>query len=207
MPGQQRLLCRQEQADVAAAGVERADEADDHQPPERVDHREPDAGRRHQHRRRQEQGAAWDAVALESDDERGDRRAEQGGGDDRADLHLGHAERLEEHGEHDADHAVAERAQASGLQQDPGVGADHTDHSARSGQLLLEPVVGVVLVVEGRDLRVAGAAVQRDRLRQDVVGVEPHEPRAVIASTAVRARRATAGRGRGRARSATATCA
>ena len=47
-------------------------------------------------------------------------------------------------------------------------------------------MVGVVLVVEGWDLVVAGAAVERDGLRQDVVRVEPHQPRGVLAGVPFR---------------------
>ena len=49
---------------------------------------------------------------------------------------------------------------------------------ARSGclQALLEPVVGVRLVVERCDLLVAGRAVERDRLGEGAVGLEPHRP-------------------------------
>src|SRR2546429_3109085 len=43
----------------------------------------------------------------------------------------------------------------------------------RSPQSLLEPVRGVRLVVDRLDLAVAGAAVQRDRLVQRFVGLEP----------------------------------
>src|SRR6266702_28273 len=47
---------------------------------------------------------------------------------------------------------------------------------ATSLQALLEPVVRVGLVVEGRYLAVAGRPVQRDRLGQCLVGLQPQHP-------------------------------
>src|SRR4029077_8295362 len=46
-------------------------------------------------------------------------------------------------------------------------------------EALLEPVVRVGLVVEGRHLAVAGRPVQRDRLGQRLVGLPPQDPDAV----------------------------
>src|SRR4051812_28761336 len=46
---------------------------------------------------------------------------------------------------------------------------------------LLEPVVRVRLVVEGVDLDVAGRAVERDRLRQIAIRLEPNGPDALPA--------------------------
>ena len=44
-----------------------------------------------------------------------------------------------------------------------------------SPELLLEPVVRVGLVVERVDLAVAGRAVEADRLREGLVGLEPDD--------------------------------
>src|SRR4051812_33499863 len=52
---------------------------------------------------------------------------------------------------------------------------------AASGQALLEPVVGVRLVVEWRHLLVAGRAVEADRFGEGLVGVELHRPGAAAA--------------------------
>src|SRR4051812_13486450 len=49
--------------------------------------------------------------------------------------------------------------------------------SRRCAELLREPVVSERLVVEGGYLLVAGAAVERDRLVQEVAGLEPHGAR------------------------------
>src|ERR1041384_2249502 len=48
-------------------------------------------------------------------------------------------------------------------------------------QALLEPVVGVRLVVERGDLAIAGRAIHRDRLDERAVGLEPDHARAVLA--------------------------
>src|SRR5690349_25111232 len=49
------------------------------------------------------------------------------------------------------------------------------------GQALLEPVVGVRLVVERGDLAIAGGAIHRDRLDERAVGLEPDHARPVLA--------------------------
>src|SRR3954468_8321869 len=51
----------------------------------------------------------------------------------------------------------------------------------RVSEDLLEPVVGVALVVEGGDLAVAGRPVQPDRLGERPVGLQVQHPHPVLA--------------------------
>ena len=74
-------------------------------------------------------------------------------------------------------------------------------------QPLLEPVVGVRLVVERRHLGVAGRPVQRDRLGERAVRLQPDDGARRPPPRAPRARRAAAARRRARARTARPTCA
>ena len=76
--GQHRLLQRQEDADVAARRVERADDRDDQQRPEVASRREPQPGRGHQRGGRQKQRSIAEAVRVHADRQRQERRIPAG---------------------------------------------------------------------------------------------------------------------------------
>ena len=116
-----RVVERHEDAGVAAARVERADERDEEQRPERRQPREAQSRRGHQHGCREEQAPDGEAVSPAADGERGQRRAEERRRAEEADLELGHAERQQIRRQHDGDEAVGEGAQRAG-------GEDEADH-------------------------------------------------------------------------------
>lgn len=59
------MLNWQEDADISPGRVERPDKGDDHQRPELVEHREGDAGRRHQTGRPDQHGASFQTIGEE----------------------------------------------------------------------------------------------------------------------------------------------
>ena len=67
---------------------------------------------------------------------------------------------------------------------------DTTRRSASPSEVLLEPVVGVGLVVEAGDLGVSGRSIEVDRLGQGLVGLEPHDARRRDRGPAARVRSA-----------------
>ena len=116
-----RVFERQEHADIAAAGVERADERDDQQRPQRAERCEPEPGERHQQRRAKQQSPHRKTAAPAAHRERRKRRAEQGRGAEDADFHLPMAQRQEIGRQQHRDETIRECAQrACGEQQ-----ADH----------------------------------------------------------------------------------
>ena len=119
--GQQRLLQRQEQADIARGRVERADETDHHQRPEARLQREADAGGDHQQGRAEQQQARAVAMGAEAHQQGQRRRSRQRRGGEDADMEGVEAQELQIYGQQQADEAVAEGAQAPAQQQQPSL--------------------------------------------------------------------------------------
>ena len=84
--GWERLLNRQEDADIARRRVQRADEGDDQQGPERREGGEADTGQRHQQRGAEQQPVRAEAMAPGADGDGRERRAEHRRGRDHADF-------------------------------------------------------------------------------------------------------------------------
>ena len=106
-----RLLQRQEEADIAGGGVERADEGDQEQRPEALGQSEGDAGQRHQWKQHRSRRARGEAVGVEADEQGKDRGAGQGRGRDQADLERAVPEGGKVGRQQQADQPVAEGAQ------------------------------------------------------------------------------------------------
>lgn len=111
--GEQRLLERQEEADVARRRVDRSDRGDDEERPEPGRDRDRGAGERHQHRAGEEQRTRLQPMRQEADRERRGGRAEEGRGRDRADFGRPEPALRQVDGEEKADEAVAEAAHAA----------------------------------------------------------------------------------------------
>ena len=118
---QERLLGRQEDADVAGGGVEGADEGDDQQRPEVMDEGEAEPGGDHQQRGAQEQQLTPEPVGDETDHQRQGGRAEEGRRRHRPDLEPVEPEGGQMEGQEDADEAVAERPHRPRPEEHPGV--------------------------------------------------------------------------------------
>ena len=118
---QDRLLGRQEQRDVAGAGIERADEGDEEKGPEAGGQVEGDPGRAHQRRRSEQDRAPREAVSEHSDGEQQRGRPEEGGGGDGADLHRRESEPRQVAGKEHAGDAVGHSARGAGRDQPDGV--------------------------------------------------------------------------------------
>ena len=166
-PGQQRLLGRQEHADVAGRRVHRADEGDDDQRPEVGERGEAEPGGDHQERDVLEQATAPDAMAAQADEERQRGRAEQRRRDDDADAGVRQPQRRQVRRQDDADDPVAERPDPPRLEQHgrvatgagrqephPGI-IPHPTRSAPWARGSVRRNVAPPIVVEG-DERAAG---------------------------------------------------
>ncbi len=120
--GKPRVLERQEHADIAGTGVERADEGDHQQRPERAEAGEADAGGGHQQRRAEQQRARRRAVAPGADRQRGQRRSRERGGAEHADGELAVAQRQQVRRQQHRHRAIDEAAQRAGGDQRAGGG-------------------------------------------------------------------------------------
>ena len=123
---QHRLFQRQERADVAAGGVERAHAPHHHQGPESAQSREGQSRQAHQAGGRDQQAPRADAMGDGADRQRQGRRAQQGGGGEHAHLQRGKSQGGEIDRQQERDETVPEGAEPSGQQQ----GAGRTGHTA-----------------------------------------------------------------------------
>ena len=105
------MLERQEHADIARAGIDRAEEGDDQQRPERGDARETQPGRDHQQRGAEQQRVLRPAMTDGADRQRRERGTREGCRAEQSDVELPEAEREQVGGQQHRDVAVRERAQ------------------------------------------------------------------------------------------------
>jgi hypothetical protein len=108
------MLERQEEAHVAAGGIQRSHHGHDEQRPEGAHRSERDAGGRHERASTQEQRAVLEAVRVQPDREREKSGSKQGGRREHADLQRIEAQQQEVNREQQAHEAVAEGAERAG---------------------------------------------------------------------------------------------
>ena len=164
--GHHRLLGREEQADVAARRVQRADEPDDDERPELRDRREADAGERHQRARCEQHPLRAPTVQPQPGPERERGRAEQRGGDDDTDLEAAEAEVLQVTGEQDRREPVGERPDRA---RD-----DDADESRAQARRIVEPGTGPALCRGARSHRPVLASAGRAERPSVPVGPARH---------------------------------
>ena len=136
------MLEREEHAHVAGARVDRAEEGDDEQRPERRDAGEADPGCGHQQRRAEQQDAGRPAVTDGTHGQCRHGRTGERGRAEEADVELAEAERKQVGGQQHGDVAVGKGAQAASDEerQNGGVDAGRKQkprkgtHDARSRQ-------------------------------------------------------------------------
>ena len=116
------MLERQKDAHVARGRVERADEGDDEQRPEVVEHSEAEAGEDHEQGSGDQQHARVAPDAGEPDGQGEQGRAEQGGRGQHAHMQGVEAEQQQIGRQDDADEAVARGPQPAGGKEQPGLG-------------------------------------------------------------------------------------
>jgi hypothetical protein len=122
------LFERHENAGIAGGRVHRADKGDDKQRPEIRDHRKAGPGRRHQHRRGEQQPTSRIAIGNPPDPQRQQGGADQRAGHDRTDRQRAESERDEVDGKQQRDKAIAERPHAARRQDTQRIGRSPGRH-------------------------------------------------------------------------------
>ena len=120
----QRMFERQEDADIAAGRIDRADESHQKQRPEGVQPSEAKPRRRHQKSRRKQPLAQPDTVTGIAQRQRQQCRAQQGGRGDQADFQRAIAQPPEMHGKQKRHEPVGDRPQPA-PDQNPCDGCPH----------------------------------------------------------------------------------
>ena len=120
--GEQGLLERQEDADVAGRGIDGSDKGDEQQGPEGLQARETQARRDHQSGGGQQRPAMAEAAGDQAGKQREARRPQQGRGGENADLERIETEREKIGGQQDAHIAVGYRPQCPRTDQPFGIG-------------------------------------------------------------------------------------